>query len=61
MEFLQLAIKYAFFFCLLVALQPRGLFDDDGRVRPFGTSYPETPLPLWLVSLALAVVWQPLR
>jgi hypothetical protein len=48
---------YLFLVSGLLVWQPRLAFDEEGRIRPFGTrKKAATVFPLWLWVLALAIV-----
>jgi hypothetical protein len=48
---------YLFLVSALLYVQPRLAFDENGRIRPFGTNKKaSTVFPLWLWVLGLSVV-----
>lgn len=48
---------YLFLVSGLLYVQPKLAFDEEGRIRPFGTRRKaSTVFPLWLLVLGLAVV-----
>lgn len=41
----------------LIVLRPRPIYDNEGRVRLFGSGSKDTILPFWLASTAPALVY----
>lgn len=50
-------ILYIFLFSLFIWIKPNFLYNNDGSLREFGigTRY-RTVIPLWLLSLLLAII-----
>lgn len=48
--------SYILIYGTLLALQPPGLFDPDGRPRAFGVLPGQTLVPAWLFSLAVTLL-----
>lgn len=43
-------------FCIVQTIEPAFLYNKDGTLRQFGLgSYTKTVIPIWLVSLILAI------
>lgn len=54
---LWMVTLYLFLMSGLLYIQPTLIFDDEGRIRPFGTrKKASTVFPLWLWVIGLAIV-----
>lgn len=50
-------IIYIILYSVVVILKPAFVYNDDGSLRNFGIGYKKkTVIPIWLVSICLAVI-----
>jgi hypothetical protein len=48
---------YLILYTIMMVYKPAFLYNPDGSLRPFGVGYrSQTVLPVWLVSIALAIL-----
>tara|TARA_E500000178_G_C16919211_1_gene706374 strand:- start:865 stop:1110 length:246 start_codon:yes stop_codon:yes gene_type:complete len=50
-------IIYIILYSVVVILKPAFVYNDDGSLRNFGIGYKKkTVIPIWLVSICLAII-----
>ena len=49
-------VVYLALVILLVLSKPKFFFKKDGSFKEFGTGHEKTPIPFWLVLLAIAII-----